>query len=114
MASALSNRCRQGGLPNSAYDSMNRRFLLDVAEGHLKVRPLNPPEMERARRLIRYAGVLGRLRISSGDALVATSCLDLALESRQKAIFFTSDQPLYNVLVKVDAFAKALRIQLVL
>jgi len=91
---------------------MNRVFLRDLAEGRLKVRPLNPFEIERARRLIRYAGVLGRNRITSGDALVATCCLDLALELRQKAIFFTSDRPLHRVLGTVDAFKKALRIEL--
>jgi hypothetical protein len=114
MASALSNRCRQGSLPNSAYDAMNRQFLKDIAEGRLNVRPLAPPELQRARQLIRYAGVLGRNRISSGDALVATCCLDLALAEQQRVVFYTSDRKLYNVLTTIDAFKKAVKLTLVL
>jgi hypothetical protein len=114
MASALSNRCRQGGLPHRAYDTMNRQFLKDIAEGRLTVRPLAATEIQRARQLIRYAGVLGRNKISSGDALVATCSLDLALDSRQRVIFYTSDRPLYNVLTTIDAFTKALKLTLVL
>jgi hypothetical protein len=114
IASALSNRCRQGSLPDAVFDAMNRKFLRDIAEERLMVRPMAPPEMQRARWLIRYAGVLGRHRISSGDALIATCCLDLALHLRERVVFYTSDRPLYNVLQTIDAFTAALEMELVL
>ena len=86
---------------------MNLQFLRDVAKGRLVVRPVTTREIRRARDLLRFAGVVKRKGISSGDALVASSCLYLTYELKSKVVFFLSDTGLFNLLGSVNAFTAA-------
>jgi hypothetical protein len=111
MASAMARRCRQGALTVKDFDSMSAAFIKDVADGRVQVRNMNKRDMRRARDLIRYAGMIRRRNLGSGDAIIATCCLDLALERREKLIFYTSDWGLFDTLRTINAFTSALTIQ---
>ncbi len=108
IASGLAKRCRAGNLTIQSYDAMDTRFFEDLAGGRLKVRESTPQEIRRARDLLRFAGVIKRRRLTSGDALIAVSCLDLALERKCRVNFYMSDNPLYNILQDIGAFTSAL------
>jgi predicted nucleic acid-binding protein len=107
IASALGKRCRGAQLDISDFDSMNQEFFRDVAKGRLVVRPVTSREIRRARDLLRFAGIVKRKSLSSGDALVATSCLYLAYELKTRVPFYLSDRGLFNLLGYVNAFAAA-------
>ena len=110
IASGLARRCRAGNLTIERYDAMDAKFFEDLAVGRLKVRESTPQEIRRARDLLRFAGVIKRRRLKSADALIAICCLDLALERKSRVSFYMSDEPLYNILRDIDAFASALRL----
>lgn len=113
MASAFANRCRQGGLPARRYDAMNRAIIKDLANGRLLVRNTTTRDITRARELIRFAGVINRRRLKSGDALVASSCLDLAFERKERITFYMSDWGLYDILRSLESFTSVLTLQYV-
>jgi hypothetical protein len=102
------------------YDARNLRFVEDLATARLKVRNSNARSIIQARELLRYAGLIqanaggndtGNL-LASGDALIASCCLDLAHEIGEQITLFTGDAPLYAVLYINDHFRSALRIRL--
>jgi predicted nucleic acid-binding protein len=108
IASALGGKCREGNLRYQRYDQADDRFWKDVAEGKLVVRSTSQYEVIRARNLLRFAGVLKRRNLGSADALIAVSCLELALERGDRIVFYTSDWTQYDVLRQIDAFNSAL------
>jgi hypothetical protein len=112
MSSAFANRLRKNNLSAVQFDSLNNRFLQDIAEGRLKVVEMTSRDFIRARNLIRFAGVVKKRNLKSGDAMVATCCLALALERKEKITFYTSDWTLYDILRKIDAFSSRLSLQL--
>jgi len=112
MASALARRCRKQNWPESRYDVLDMRFLRDIADHRLRVRRITRRDILRARHLIRFAGMLRRRNISSADALIATCCLALALERKERVAFYTSDKSLYSILQEIDAFRSALALRL--
>jgi hypothetical protein len=112
IASGLGRRCRQGNLRYQRYDQADDRFWNDIAEGKLIVHKTTQREVMRARNLLRFAGVLKRRNLGSADALIAVSCLELALERREQIIFYTSDWTQYDVLRQIDAFNAALTLRL--
>jgi hypothetical protein len=111
MASALGQRCRQLAMSCRQFDRMERDFFADIASARLRVRATSPRDFTRARDLLRYAGMIKRRRLSSGDALIAACCLDLAYQEKQRITFCTSDRPLHSILTGVTAFTSALRIR---
>jgi hypothetical protein len=112
IASALGGKCREGNLRYQRYDQADGRFWKDIAEGNLVVRNTSQREVMRARNLLRFAGVLRRRNLGSADALIAVSCLELALERKEEIIFYTSDWTQYDVLRQIDAFNAALTLRL--
>ena len=81
----------------------------DIAEGRLQVRDTTRRDLARARHLIRYVGMKTGRKISSGDALVATCCLEFVLDKREKnAAFITCDLPLFKILASLDAFRSSM------
>ena len=98
ISSALANRCHQQKLGPEDYDAMDGAFFSDLAEGRLLVKATTSREVIRARDLLRFAVVLKRLKLQSADALIAVSCLELALERKERIIFYLSDKRLYKVL----------------
>jgi predicted nucleic acid-binding protein len=98
MASTLARRCRQASVSCQIFDRLERQFFEDIAHGRLKVRITSSRDYTRARDLLRFAGMIKRRRLSSGDALIAACCLDLAYQEKQRITFCTSDGPLYSAL----------------
>lgn len=111
MASTLARRCRQAAFSYREFDVLEKRFFEDVAEGRLRVRATTSRDFTRARDLLRFAGIIRRRRLSSGDALIAACCLDLAYQERERITFCTSDQPLYSILSDITAYTSALRLR---
>ncbi|HKO61583.1 MAG TPA: type II toxin-antitoxin system VapC family toxin [Pyrinomonadaceae bacterium] len=112
IASGLGRRCRQGNLRYQRYDQADDRFWKDVADGNLIVRATTQRDVMRARTLLRFAGVLRRRNLGSSDALIAVTCLELALERQKPIIFYTSDWTQFDVLRQIDAFNAVLTLRL--
>ena len=112
MSSAFANRSRRQNFTARRFDSLTTQFLNDIAEERLSVVATSQRDIIRARDLLRYAGVVQRRNLKSGDALVATCCLSLALGRQEKITFYTSDWTLFDVLGKIDAFKSRLNLVL--
>lgn len=110
MVSALAKRCRGAGHDAHVFDRWELKFHDDVGNGRLKVRSVSQRIILRARHLIRFAGVLRKRNLGSADALIASACLELALERHAVVTFYTSDWALYSIIRDIDAFTSALRI----
>jgi predicted nucleic acid-binding protein len=111
IASAIANRCRQGDMRHARYDLADHRFWIDIAEGYLQIRAAGTREIVRARNLVRYAQLLKRRKLTSADALIAVSALELALERQEKIIFYVSDWNMFDILSNVNAFKVGLNMQ---
>jgi len=104
MPSALANRCRGNNWGLRTFDRLHNQFIEDLANEVLIVRLSGMKEVQRAIHLIRFAGVAKKRGLRSGDALVAATALDYALEAQQTVNFYTSDWPLYMTLRELNAF----------
>jgi hypothetical protein len=111
MASALARRCRQAAFSLKEFDRLERHFYDDIAQGRLRVRATTSRDFTRARDLLRFAGIVKRRRLSSGDALIAACCLDLAYQEKERITFCTSDQPLHSILSDITAYTAALHLR---
>ncbi|HEX8634117.1 MAG TPA: type II toxin-antitoxin system VapC family toxin [Pyrinomonadaceae bacterium] len=111
IASAIGNRCRQGYLRNERYDEADKKFWTDVSTGRLTTRITTPREVVRARDLLRYAGIIKRRKLGSADALIAVCALELALELKERVIFYTGDWGLYSIIRDIDAYNLTLRLR---
>ena len=111
MASTLARRCRQLSFSHQKFDRLESRFFEDIASSRLKVRTTSTRDFTRARDLLRFAGIVKKRRLSSGDALIAASCLDLAYQEKQRITFCTSDNPLHSILSDITAFTSALHLK---
>ena len=100
----MASECRSKNLDVGQYDAMDKEFFQDIARGRLAVRTVSRRDVMRARQLIRFAGVVKGRSLTTMDALIATTCLELALEIRQVVRFYTSDRKLYSTLRELDAF----------
>lgn len=110
MASALSKECRRNAWNLSKFDLLETCFMKDIAEGRLNVRDTTKRDFDRTRHLIRYIGVKGGRKITAADALIATCCLEFALEKGERIALITNDYPLYTLLSSVDAFRSSVRL----
>lgn len=106
---ALGVHCRRKKLSLRQYSRLDEYFWQDIRDGRLQIRNTGKREYLRARDLLRYAGVGKKRSISSGDALIAASCLEFALQQTEKVTFCLEDWTLYSVLREVSAYAKVLR-----
>lgn len=104
IASTIGNRCRQGNLRNERYDQADKKFWTDIASKKLTTRLTTSREVIRARELLRFAGIIKRRRLGSADALIAVCALELALELKEKVIFYTGDWTLYDTIREIDAY----------
>lgn len=111
IASALARHSiKVGSGGQRQYEKWDLQFWADILYGKLNVRRTGQPELLRARNLMRYAGVVKRRNLWSADALIASACLELALERREHMIFYTSDWTLFDVIRQIDAFTSVLKI----
>jgi hypothetical protein len=112
MAGALAKVCRRNGHDNKKFESMDTAFLKDIANGRLSVRDITQSDMQRARHLLRYAGVVKKRALGSSDALLSVCCLELALEKKGvPVIFYTEDWTLYSTLREINGFRAALELR---
>ena len=113
IASALGSWWRNSGLGLRRHDVMDAKFFRDVAAGRLIVRPTSQRDAIRARRLLRFAGVIKKRNLGAADALIASSCLALAQERKTKVVFYTADWTLYSILRDIDAFRAVMSLRFV-
>lgn len=111
IVSALASNCRDKGLTASDFDRFHGAFLEDVATGRINVKSLSSYDMNRARHLLILGGVVNRRSLKSSDALIAVSCREHALETRQRWTFYTKDWRLYSTLYEINAYRSALRLR---
>ena len=111
LVSAFASVCRDSHLPDSEFDRMCLEFLEDIADERIKICPISRIDMMRAMHLLTLAGVVNRSGLKSSDALVAVSCRQLALDSRQRVLFYTKDWKLYRTLYEINAYRSALRLR---
>lgn len=108
MNSALGSYCREAKHDTARFDRLDTEFMADIASERLRVCDIQRNHLERARHLMRYAGVSRARAIGSMDALIAVTCLDLALARGERISFWTDDRKLWSVLCDLDAFKGAL------
>lgn len=111
MASALAKYCRTNGHDTKKFEVMDSAFLRDIASGRLNIREVTQGDMQRARHLLRYAGVVKKRNLGSADAQVATCCLELALEKKVPVAFYTEDWTLYSTIREINSFRSVLEIR---
>lgn len=112
MAGALAKVCRSKGHDTRKFETMDGAFLKDIANGRLNVRDVTQADMQRARHLLRYAGVVKKRNLGSSDALLSVCCLELALEKRGvPVVFYTEDWTLYSTLRDINGFRAALELR---
>ena len=98
IASAFAKHCRTNKKSLKDYGELDDRFWSDIANRTLVVRNPEKREYFRALHLLKYAGVDRKRRITSADALIAATCLELAMQRAAKVRFFIEDKNLYSVL----------------
>jgi predicted nucleic acid-binding protein len=111
MASALGSVCRDTNAGIKKYDSMNSRFFEDIHTGRIQVRTTTWVSTLRARNLLRFGGVILGAPFGSADALIASTCLDLAHELKVRFRFYTGDWELYRLLRQIDVFKAGMILQ---
>src|SRR5258708_75276 len=104
MASALGGVCRASSAGLKKYDAMNTQFLQDIQSGQLQVRTTTWVAILRATNLLRFGGVILGAPFGIMDALIASTCLDLAHELKVRFRFYTADSQQYAVLRRSDVF----------
>lgn len=114
MAHALGSVCRTTQARLRNYDAMDSRFFDDIATGRIQVRATSPLGVLRARNLLRFGGVIIGADLGSADALVASTCLDLAHDLRVRIRFYTADWGQYRLMRKCGVFRSAMVLQYIL
>ena len=104
IASTFGTYCRRNKLRLEEYRRLDRLFWADVRSGALKLRDPRWREYRKALHLLEYAGAFRRRKITSFDALIAASCLELALERSTTVNFYVEDRGLYNVTSQLAAY----------
>lgn len=108
IASTFGRHCRSNGLSRVDYRRLDRAFWKDIRNETLQLREPRQREYLKALHLLQYAGVDLKRRITSFDALIAASCLELALELSVKVKFYLDDAPLYDVIHRLSAYRSAI------
>lgn len=108
IGSALGNYCRGNGLSIKDYDRLNKLFWKDVDDGRLHVRSVTQRNLMRARHLLRHGAEINR-NITTVDAVIANSALELALEMHERITLCLEDRRLYKLLRDVSAYSSALK-----
>jgi len=113
IASTFGKHCRTKKLTRKDFRRLDRKFWRDVESGVLQLRDPGQREYRRALHLLEHAGVnLGR-NIRSADALIAASCLELALEQSSRVRFCLEDWTLYDVTSRLTAYKSAIKFRFI-
>lgn len=111
IASGLAAACRRHSWSLRKFDSMYREFFKDLASQRVRLRAVTQRDLVSAAHVLRFAGVIKRLKLQSADAIIAECCRELAVESGERVVFYTADWKLYFILRSIDRFKKALRLR---
>lgn len=114
MGHALGSVCRETKAGLKKYDTLNSLFFEDINKGRLNVRTTTQISIIRARNLLRYGGITLNANLGSMDALLASTCLDLAHSLKVRFRFYTGDWRLYTLLREINAFRSAMILQYIL
>lgn len=114
MAHALGSVCRGNNAGLKKYDAMNSRFFEDIHSARLQVHTTTWRSILRARNLLRFGGIVLKADLGSTDALIASTCLDLAHELRVRFRFYTADWRQYTLLRQSDIFRSGMILQYIL
>lgn len=106
--SAFGNHCRKNKHSLSRYKAMEQAFWKDVVEERITIRETTFPDLQRARHLLQHAGVEKKRKIGSGDAVIAASCLGVAIEQSVPVTFCLEDWTLYSIIREVRAYTSVL------
>ncbi len=112
MASALGGHCRGNNLGVKKFDSMDNEFFRDISNGRLTVRTTSTRVLLHARAVLRK-GVVIKRDVGSADAVIASCCRELALELKQRIIFYTADWGLYTLLRGISAFTSVMTLRFI-
>src|ERR1700674_1211125 len=113
IASACGVHCRKNKLNRAEFRRLDRRFWRDIENGVLQLRDPTQREYRKALHLLEYAGVELRRSISSADALIAGSCLELALEKATRVKFCLEDWKLYDITSRLRAYGSAIKFRFI-
>jgi hypothetical protein len=114
MASAMGGVCRATKAGVKKYDAMSSRFFEDIQTDRLHVRTTTWVSLLRARNLLRFGGVILGAPFGSVDALIGSTCLDLAHELQVRFRFYTADWQQYAVLRQSDVFKAGMILQYIM
>jgi hypothetical protein len=113
IASTFARHCRTNSLSRTDFRRLDIQFWSDIRNSVIRIRESRQRDFERALHLMAYAGVdLGR-KITSFDALIAATSLDLALERSTRVTLCLEDWRLYDVIRRVSAYNSALRFRFI-
>jgi hypothetical protein len=113
MSSALGGVCKANRAGVEKYDTLNNRFFEDIHNGRIQVRTTSWLSILRARNLIRLSVILGA-NLGTVDALVGSTCLDLAHELKVRFNFYTADWQQYVLLRQSDVFKKGMTLHYIM
>lgn len=88
------------------YQAADLRFLRDIAEGFIEVRPLPTTEFLACRNLLWLVGIRRGRKLTSQDGIIAYSARQLAIEKQGRVKLLTSDRGLASVVRDVDVFSQ--------
>lgn len=109
ISSTFALHCRKNHLTRTDFKRFDRLFWHDVERGALQLREPRQREYRKALHLLEYAGVDLRRNIKSADALIAASCLELALEKSTRVKFCLEDWTLFDITSGLSAYKFAIQ-----
>jgi len=108
ISGAFASYCREQKWDVRRFDTLRTAFLRDIATGQIAIIPSARLVVMRACQLMRFAVLLKGRHLKSSDALIASTCLELALRERRRIVFYTHDRKLIKTLREISAFRSAL------
>lgn len=108
IAGAFAKYCRKNSLTKLEYRKLDKLFWADVEIGSLQVIEPRQQEYLKALHLIEHAGVVKKRNLSSSDALIAATCLGLALDKESAVKFCLEDWTLYDSVRQLPAYSSVM------
>ena len=113
IASTFARHCRSNALSRTDFQRLDLKFWRDIRSSLIRIREPRQRDFERALHLMAYAGVDLRRKITTFDALIAATSLDLALEHATRVTLWLEDWTLYDVIRRISAYNAALRFRFI-
>lgn len=106
IVSALGSEYRDRRISARQYETADRIFFRDIADGLIEVKSLPASEFLACRSLLALVGIQQGRKLTSQDGIVAYTARQLAIEKKAKVKLLTSDRKFANVLRDVDVFKR--------